>query len=304
MKRQNKPARRLICKKEQQFKLEELQRAKDNAAFAKARSPPKHGEAEPTLSTSNLSTIATTTTTIAKANLQKEKEKASTIKENGKGEKQTKSSEEEPDVVALPSDEESDSELVIDSSAEGTVEQSAGTGPAVQSISAITSATPMETEARENGEKEPEEELGGGGETAMETSVPTQDELSMAVAGSPTPTPDHTYPTVVRSSTPTPAPIYSITSTTSSVPSTLVHISDVMTAILRYALNQGPHPATLTQQAALLQTTMSVQVPISSPVLSPTPSFNTHLNLADVELLKRKLEECKGKRENALDSVW
>ena len=80
-------------------------------------------------------------------------------------------------------------------------------------------------------------------------------------------------------------------------------IFDAITDTLRYALGLGPHPATLVQQSALGQTTMSVQVPVSSPALSPTPNFNSHLDLVDVEFWKRKLEESKAKEENAMFSV-
>ena len=80
----------------------------------------------------------------------------------------------------------------MDESAEGTVEQSAGTGAAaVQSARANRSAIPKETEAREPVEEEQEEEVAGV-ETAMEMSVPISEEGAMAVASTHTPTPDHT----------------------------------------------------------------------------------------------------------------
>ena len=102
-------------------------------------------------------------------------------------------------------------DLVIDDSVEGRAEQNAGMGPAaVHSASANISSEPMETEAREREEEEPEEEVEGA-EMAMETSVPTQDELGLAVASTPPQTPAHTYSTVVSSSMPTPAHIYSNT---------------------------------------------------------------------------------------------
>ena len=50
--------------------------------------------------------------------------------------------------MAIPSHEESDSELVIDGEAKETSEGNAGTGPIAQTTSANTSATPMEAEVQ------------------------------------------------------------------------------------------------------------------------------------------------------------
>ena len=108
---------------------------------------------------------------------------------------------------------------------------------------------------------------------------------------------------IVSSSISTPMPIYSTLTTTSSIPSTLVPICEAITDTLRYALRQGPHPAMLIQQSALVQSTMSVQSPISIPMESPPSPFNVTLDLEDMEFLKEKLVECKGKQDNALYSI-
>ena len=71
-----------------------------------------------------------------------------------------------------------------------------------------------------------------------------------------------------------------------------------MTDTLLYAMGMGPHPASLQQPT--VQTTMSVQAPISSPVVTPSPTFYVHLDVADLEFLRKKLGECKGKLGSAL----
>ena len=38
-------------------------------------------------------------------------------------------------------------------------------------------------------------------------------------------------------------------------------------------------------------------MPYSSPMVSPSPPFNAHLDLADMEFLRMKVEQCKGRRE-------
>ena len=102
----------------------------------------------------------------------------------------------------------------------------------------------------------------------------------------------------LSSSQPTPVLIYS-TTTTTSVPPNLIPISDAMREILRYALNLGTDPVSSPQQA-MVQITISVQAPISSPVLNPSPTFDVHLNVADLEFLQKKLGENKGKLGSAL----
>ena len=136
----------------------------------------------------------------------------------------------------------------------------------------------------------------------MEANIPTREELGMVVASTPKQTPAHTYSTVVSSSTPTQAPIYSIVTTTSPVPRTLLPICDAITDTLCYPLQQSPHPTIPAKQRALMQSTMTVQLHISSPVVSPTPSFNTHLDLTDMEFLKKKTAECKEGQRQALHS--
>ena len=169
----------------------------------------------------------------------------------------------------------------------------------------------MEADVQPAMEREQQEQEVEVGETT-EVSVPTQKELATALVSTPTPTPDHTYSTtesfpmptqilpILSSSVPTPMPIYSTLTTASATPSILVPIWIAIMNTLRYALGQGPHPAMLTQQSTLVQSTTSVQSPISSPMVSAPPPFNAHLDTADMEFLKRKLEKCKGKLGNAL----
>ena len=280
-----------------QTKLEELQRDRENAALAKANSPPKTAETEPTPST-------TTSTTIAKANDQKEKGKTSMPKEKREEEKdKQKHCKEQP--VAISSDEESDSELMIEGQEENP-QINAGTGPTAQTTSANPSVSPLEIDASLAEEIEQREQEAEEGEA--EVSVPTPEESATAVVTTPTPTTDHTYsttvsiptpvpiPPTVSSSAPTPIPIYSTLTTTSPVPATIVPICDAITHIMRYALGQGPHPAMRNQQAALVQSTTSVQSPISSPMVSPPPPFKVHLDPADMEFLSKKAEDCRGKQ--------
>ena len=79
---------------------------------------------------------------------------------------------------------------MIADQAEGMTEQSARTGPAVQSTSAKTSATLMGADTRTSREVEQEEELQA--EETREVCVPMQEELAMAGASTPPPTPAHT----------------------------------------------------------------------------------------------------------------
>ena len=125
-----------------------------------------------------------------------------------------------------------------------------------------------------------------------------QEEFGLATTSTPTPICDHSDSTTVSSSQPTPVLIYS-TTTTTSVPPNLIPISDAMREILRYALNLGPHPVSSPQQS-MVQTTISVQVPISSPVVNPSPTFDVHLDVGDLEFLQKKLGKSKGKLGSAL----
>ena len=53
----------------------------------------------------------------------------------------------------------------------------------------------------------------------------------------------------------------------------------------------------------MVQTTLCVQAPISSPVVTPSPTFDVHLDLADLEFLQKKLGECKGRLGSALTNA-
>ena len=50
-------------------------------------------------------------------------------------------------------------------------------------------------------------------------------------------------------------------------------------------------------------TRMSAQVPISIPVVLPTPRFNTHLDPADIDVLKKKLSDSQERQKNILLEV-
>ena len=86
-----------------QTKLEQLQRARENQALAEANRTPKVAETYPTPNT------ASSTVTIAKASEQKGNGKTSIPKEmrNGGKEDRRKQSKEQPEAVAISSDEES-----------------------------------------------------------------------------------------------------------------------------------------------------------------------------------------------------
>ena len=134
----------------------------------------------------------------------------------------------------------------------------------------------------------------------METSTATQAELAMAMTGTHSPTPDHTYSTIVSYPMPNAANIYSVVTTTSPVPSTLVPICDAITDRQREAHGQGPHPTLLAQPTALLHSTMSEQTRISTPIVSPNAPFKVHLDRTDLDFLKR-LGDCQvRKKENSI----
>ena len=154
----------------------------------------------------------------------------------------------------------------------------AGTGPTPQTTSANARVAPLEISAalaEEIVQQEPEAEEG-----EAEVSIPTPEVLATAVVTTPTPISDHTYsttvsiptpapiPPTVSSSAPTPIPIYSTITTTYPVPTTIVPHCAAITHIMRFALGQGPHPAMMNQEAALVQSTTSLQTPISSPMVS------------------------------------
>ena len=82
-----------------QRKLEENQRARENQALAKASSPPKAAETEPTPSSKTSPTITT------KESELKEKGNASSLKQKKEGEKKDKQNQiqEQSEVVSNPS---------------------------------------------------------------------------------------------------------------------------------------------------------------------------------------------------------
>ena len=242
--------------------------------------------------------------------MQERKGKASAPKKNKKREKEEKQSVEPPEIVVNESNVESDAEMVIDDQPESTPQQRAGMGPAVQSKSGKISASPMGAGARTPIEVEQEEEELEA-EMAMEINLPTQKELGMRVGWPDAPSPDNTYSTTVTaptpipiqptasSSMPTPVSIYSTLTITSPIPSTLMPFCDAIPDMLRYALWQGPHPTLLTQQLAFVQSTMSVQGPITSSMVSPATLYIVHLDPVDFEFF-RKAEECQGRQKNVL----
>ena len=129
-----------------------------------------------------------TITTIAKTNLAKEKEMVNEDQQKEE-EKQANAGKEQPDIMEIPSDAESGSELTIE-------EQTARVEPQVEAVTAKVDGTSMEGETREVLEhqevKEAEQEPQEREQQAMEMSLPMQEELAMVTAGTHTPTPDHT----------------------------------------------------------------------------------------------------------------
>lgn len=96
--------------------------------------------------------------------------------------------------MAIPSDEDPNSELENNEASKENSEGSARTGRIAQTYSANTSGTQMEADLHLWMEIEKEEQEVEGGET-MEVSIPTQEELVMAGASTPTLTPVYTYST-------------------------------------------------------------------------------------------------------------
>ena len=181
---------------------------RENAALAKASSPPKTAGTEPT-PCSKTSTESIITTSIAKSSERKEKGNANAPIEKKKEEKEGKQnqSKKPPEVVSIPSDEESHCEFLINEKPKETSQGSARTGPLTQTTSANTSATPMEADVQHAIEIEQQEEVLEAPQI-MEVSVATPEELSTQVVRTPTPTLAHTYSTMVCPSLPTVAPIY------------------------------------------------------------------------------------------------
>ena len=129
-------------------------------------------------------------------------------------EEKDKASKEKPNILEIPSNEESGSKFEI-------VAQGAEMELEAELVAANMDATSMEGERREVVE---EQELEEGEQHAMETSVPTL---------------EHIYSSTVSSQQSTPFPIYSTIATT-SVPPNLVPISDAMTDIFVYAIGIRP----------------------------------------------------------------
>ena len=185
-------------------------------------------ETEPTPNT-------TTSTTNGKASDSQETGKISTPKEKKKGDKEDKRmhSKEQPEAVAISSDEESTVELVIEGQVEN-VQGNVGTGPTAQSTRANVSLPPLEIDAslaEEIEQREQEVEVGD----EAEVSVPTPEELATAVVTTPTPTSDHTYSITV--SLPTPTPIHP---TVSSSAPTQIPIYSTLTSTSQNSRNNCP----------------------------------------------------------------
>ena len=121
----------------------------------------------------------------------------------------------------------------------------------------------------------------------METAEPldfgaTPPESEGLAVRSPTLTPISIYATLLCSTQapPSPTPTISAINCNSIFPNP---------AIVVYAFGQGAHPAPTATQVGLGQSTMSRQAPISSPTIDPSPPFDSHLDPADIEFLKKKL---------------
>ena len=117
---------------------------------------------------------------------------------------------------------------------------------------------------------------------------------------SPTPGPISIFSTVVSPPPPTPIPIYSNVTSTCHVPRVLVPICNAISEILCYAFGQGPNLSLSGPPAALRQSTMSGQATLSSPMTSPTPPFNIHLDPSDMNFLKKKLSNSQERQKNVL----
>ena len=150
-----------------QSQLQEVQRAMENRALAKAKTPPKLEEPKTEMA-SNAKTSTITTTTLAKTGLHKEKEVK--VQQQKEEEKKDKAGKEQPDIMEIPSTEECGPELTIE-------ERTTGRELEAESVAANVDATEIEGETREvvkeqeveEGEREWEERE----QEAMETSVPT-----------------------------------------------------------------------------------------------------------------------------------
>ena len=186
--------------KDLQTKLDEENRERQETAKAKVHIPSKTAETAAHSS-------ATTTLSISPS----APEKGNETEQEKRREKQI----EEAEVVSIESDAESISGLRIDEPGDGTPQQSAGTGSAMQSASGDTGATTLlkDVQAPMEVEQEQEEtEIGA----EVESNIQTLEESAKDVAIPSTRTSIPIYKSVLNSPTPTPTPIYS------SVPSTSV----------------------------------------------------------------------------------
>ena len=153
------------------------------------------------------------------------------------------------DVMYIESDAELDTGLMSDEPEKETLQQSAGTGQALQPTSASTTATLLATCVQSAMEVQGEEE-------AMEAEAALDVNLPM---------PESDMATAVSSATPTPIPIYSmvvnsppIPSIPTPTPNTITNCNSIFPhpAILLYSMRQGPHPSSTAQAGALVQSTL------------------------------------------------
>ena len=119
-----------------QSQWEEEQRRMQNLALGKSKTPPKVEEPKDALP-SNVNTSTMTATTLAKTSLQQEKDVK--VQEQKEEKKQDKAGKEKPNIMEIPSDEESASELeIVEPDPEMEVEGA--------SVAANVEATTMEGE--------------------------------------------------------------------------------------------------------------------------------------------------------------
>ena len=141
-------------------------------------------------------------------------------------------------------------------------------------------------------------------EAAMETSSTTLEESAKAVKIIPTPTSIFICSTTVSSPMPPPMSIYSMvviaTQVHPSLKPTLTNCNAILSnpASLSYAFGPGPHLSSTAESGALGQLTMSAQSSISSRNLAPSPSFNIHLDPAEMDFLKKKLSDSQERQKN------
>ena len=84
------------------------------------------------------------------------------------------------------------------------------------------------------------------------------------------------------------------------MPPGLVPIGEAISDTLIYAPGQVPSLPLIAQLAALGQSTMSVQDPISSPMARTSPPFNFDLDSGDLDLLKKKLGDSQDRQKKIL----